>query len=82
MSQFLNIQEPQGECNRFAAFLQNVRDTIAALDARNRKLRAIASFQAFALALAFVGLLADWRITAAWYAIALCYLPFFARGRR
>ena len=68
----------------FAVFLQNVRDTIAALDARNRKLRAIASFQAFALALAFVGLLAlvDWRVTAAWYAIALCYLPFFARARR
>jgi len=54
---------------------------VRTLAARNRRLRRIVTFQAFALLIAFVGLasLADWHITVTGYAVALCYLPFFAR---
>lgn len=49
-----------------------------------RRLRRILAFQGLALFLAFVGLLsmADWRVTVACYAIAICYLPFFAKRSR
>jgi hypothetical protein len=61
--------------------LSNIHETVELLHARNKRLRRIVTFQALALALAFIGLasLADWRVTAAFYGISLCYLPFFAK---
>lgn len=67
---------------RVLAWVQNAKATIDLLNRRNRSLRRIVLFQAFALLLAFVGLasLASWHVTVAGYAVALCYLPFFARA--
>jgi hypothetical protein len=49
---------------------------------RYERMRAIAMFLAFAFSLSLIGLaFKDWRIAAGCYATALCYLPFFARGR-
>ncbi|MGE5571102.1 MAG: hypothetical protein ACM3S5_18865 [Rhodospirillales bacterium] len=91
MPQTTTISNESDTCNTLRGFLANVRETVsllreqnATLRARNRSLRCIAAFQAFALVLALAGMVAllDWRITATWYGIALCYLPFFARRAR
>lgn len=69
------------QCGRVRYTLATVRAVIAHLHESNRRLRNIAYFEAFALALAFIGLasVADWRVTATFYAVAICYLPFFAK---
>ena len=51
------------------------------LEQRNARLRRALAFAAFALAVAFAGLLylADWRITAAAWALIVVAVPRFAR---
>ncbi|MDE2105950.1 MAG: hypothetical protein KGL39_52495 [Patescibacteria group bacterium] len=75
-----NISQPMREYNGELGPVETAF-LIGRLRRRNRSLRRIALFQAFALVLAAGALVtfSDWRITVGWYAIALCYLPFFAR---
>lgn len=77
----IRISNDSPNCKRVTETLSGIKATVLLLHRSNQRLRRIVVFQAFALAVAFAGLvsLADWRVTAAFYVIALLYLPFFAR---
>ena len=77
----LHTSDDSSQCYRVRRTLANIKNVVASANAENRKLRRVAYFQAFVLALMLAGLvsLADWRVTLACYGIALAYLPFFAK---